>query len=211
MAKRVNWDYIKPMYCAGSMSNCEIARQYESDHADSEEWKATITEASIRKRAKSKKWQRNIADKVQAQIKENLVREEVRDSNLSEPELIKAAAEKPTQVRLLQRGRAKNLAEIGDKLTAELTAELSYDPAESEEGKPRDKMGLGHMAQIFSTLVGARDRLQKMESTAFGLDEPEAESLMRKQMALAEVFKMLPANVQEEIRKKAAAKVNVSD
>lgn len=214
MAKRklIDWDSVEPLYRAGSMSNCEICRQYEADHLNSQVWKHTLAEGAIRKKAKAENWSRNIAEKVKRQVKENLVRDKVRDSYQTEQQLVEEAAKIPTEVRILQRKRAQALASLGDTLSAQLKSEMEYEPTKKGKGslkgkEPKQKMSLGGMTNIYKSLVAARDQLQKMESAAFGLDEPESEALVRQQMALAEVFSMLPLSVREEIRKRATAKV----
>ena len=106
--KRIDWDSIKPLYCAGSMSNCDICRQYAADHINSQTWKPTVAESAIRKKAKAKLWQKSIADKVQKRVREKLVRDEVRASHQngergSDEEIIERASD--TSVNIILRHR----------------------------------------------------------------------------------------------------------
>jgi len=166
--KRVDWESVEPLYRAGALSNCEICRQYAADHIHSQTWKIVISEAAIRAHAKKKCWLRNIADKVKNQIRENLVRGEIREAALLDPEIVLRAAEKPTQVRMLQRVRAIELADLGDKLKTQLTEQFTDPDVEV--------IPLWNRVQIFNALVGARDRLQKMENIAFGLDDSSSDT-----------------------------------
>lgn len=129
MSKRklIDWDSIEPLYRSGSMSNCDICRQYEADHTHSQTWKKTVTETAIRKRAKEKGWQKDIAEKVKNKVREDLVRGEVRGSNLSDEEVIEQASKEPVQIGLGQRARTAKLLEIQDELAKELRANKTLD------------------------------------------------------------------------------------
>jgi len=103
--KFVDWDSIEPLYRAGAMSNYEICGQYEIDHANSQVWKKTVAESAIRKQSRIKNWQKTLAEKVKKQIKENLVRSEVRSANqnLSDTEIVEKAAEVGSNIVLRHR------------------------------------------------------------------------------------------------------------
>jgi hypothetical protein len=171
MAKRklVDWESVEPLYRAGILSNYEISEQYARDHLHSQTWKQTVAESAIRKQAKAKEWKKSLSNKVKEQIKENLVRNEVRDAHqtLSDQEIVEKAAEVPTKVRLLQRTRAQAMAEVGDKL---LKAVLSGT------GKTIPKKNLPGLIKMYRDLVQSRGKLQLMESDAFNLgDEKHSE------------------------------------
>ena len=168
-ATRIDWDSVEPLYRANQLSNCEICRQYERDHIHSQVWKKTIDESAIRKQAKSKKWQRNIADKVKALAEEKLVRETFRkDSDgpeISESELIERAAAKPVEIRLGQRKRVVDLMEVGELLRAQIRAAF-------ESGKGRlDKSEFASTTTAYRQLVQAMNKLHDMECNSFGLDK----------------------------------------
>ena len=127
MAKRklIDWESIEPLYRAGNLSNCEICRQYEADHTHSQTWKTTVTEAAIRKKAKENNWQKNLADKVKKQVRENLVRNDVRTSNrtnsgASDQEIIEQAAEVGSGVILRHRDEIAILLKHETSLLDEL-------------------------------------------------------------------------------------------
>lgn len=77
---RVNWDYIRPIFIAGSLSNYEIARQYSEVHAGQTVWASTVSEGAIRKQAKRAGWAKDLAPLVDEKTKAKLVREPVRKS-----------------------------------------------------------------------------------------------------------------------------------
>ena len=103
--KFVDWDSIEPLYRSGAMSNYEICGQYEIDHANSQVWKKTVAESAIRKQSRTKNWKKTLAEKVKKQIKENLVRSEVRSANqnLSDTEIVEKAAEVGSNIVLRHR------------------------------------------------------------------------------------------------------------
>jgi len=183
MAKRkfIDWDSIKPLWCSG-MSNCEISRQYAADHVHSQTYRQTVTEAAIRKQAKAKKWQRNIANKVKDRVREKLVRSEVRTSNkkgMSEDELIEAAAEKPVAVRMLQRGRAQELAQTGDDLQQGINYQLDKWRDEKTGKVILPFIQMYEVVKTYAKLVAARKNLQEMESDAFGLNDKDDQGKKR--------------------------------
>ena len=100
----IDWDSIEPLYKLGILSNYDICRQYAEDHKHSQVWKINATEGAIRHRAKLKGWHKNIADKVQKQIKENLLRKDLRSAKLlSDEEIIDDAADAGASIVVLHR------------------------------------------------------------------------------------------------------------
>lgn len=94
--RRVNWDYVEPLWRASKLSNMEIVRQYEEIHQRSSEWKKTVTEAAIRKRARQKGWRKDLVPEVKKRTREKLlVRDPVRDqADLEQDEnIIEATSE----------------------------------------------------------------------------------------------------------------------
>lgn len=118
--KVVDWDSIEPLYRAGTMSLNDICNQYEADHINSQVWKRTVTHVAIVKKAKAKKWTKNLAAKVSARVKERLVTSEVTVCNQSESEQVEQAADGPVKVGLGQRARTERLLQIQDELAEEL-------------------------------------------------------------------------------------------
>ena len=120
--KLIDWDSVEPLFRAGSLSNCDICRRYAADHVNSQVWKITVAESAIRKQAKLKNWQKNLADKVKNQIKENLVRNEVRGSHqkLSDNEIVEKVAEAGSNVVIRHRKEIVALLKHEDELLTEL-------------------------------------------------------------------------------------------
>ena len=166
--KFIDWDSIEPLFRAGTLSNREIAAQYAEDHKHSQTWRPTVAESAIRKKSKSENWQRNIATKVQERVRERLVRtahsSAHQQGQMTEDELIEAAAEKPVAVRLLQRSRAQELAERGDRLQVEFDTVLNAGVTAKN---------IYNLVCVYSKLVSARAKLQEMESEAFGLNDKD--------------------------------------
>jgi L-rhamnose mutarotase len=176
-AKRIDWDSVEPLYRAGQLSNYEISRQYARDHVHSQVWRTTVTEAAIRKQAKLKKWQKNIADRVRLLAEERLVRETVRtdsdSSEITESELIERAAAKPVEIRLGQRRRVIDLMEVGELLRAQIRAAF-------ESGKGRlDKSEFASTTTAYRQLVQAMNQLHDMECNSFGLDKGDGSGPVR--------------------------------
>lgn len=78
--------------------------QEVAGHTNSQVWKKTVTHTAIIKKAKAKKWTRNLANQVKERIKEQLVTkvvtEAVTDCNqsLSEQTIIEEAADVESKV-----------------------------------------------------------------------------------------------------------------
>lgn len=167
MAKRkyIDWDSIEPLYRAGSLSNCDICRQYEADHKNSQTWRLTVSEAAIRKHAKAKGWKKNLAQKVKEQVRENLVRSEVRDSNQShqgqsDQEIIEQAAEAGSGVVLRHRKEINSLATVESKLLLEL------------ETLPKaGKVTLKDKSIILKNITHVRAQRIVLERQAYNLDD----------------------------------------
>ncbi len=121
--KRIDWDAVEPLYRAGVLNNLDIVRQYEADHLHSQVWKATVAESAIRKRAKEKGWEKNLAEKVKKQIKENVVRKEVRmkcEFALTDQEIVDQAASIGSEIVLQHRRDIPKKRALVDKLFAEI-------------------------------------------------------------------------------------------
>jgi hypothetical protein len=175
MAKRVNWDFIKPLWRAGGLSNCEIARQYKALHKDSKEWKQSVDESAIRKTAKNKKWQRDLAEKVKKRTEEKLVRRQVRaDNAIEDDEIVEAAAETRAQVVELQRRDLKELKE----LEADIIRRLKEDEVqilvgwyEGSANEHQVQMGFLERVRAYRELVVARTKRISTEREAWGLKD----------------------------------------
>jgi len=164
--KLTDWDSIEPLYRAGAMSNCEICRQYEADHVHSQTYRVTVTETAIRAQAKKKGWQKDIAEKVKSRVREKLVRDEVRGSNLSENDIIEQATEEPVKIALGQRARTAGALDFQDKLLQELREQFQAEKELSSPAKPVDVM---RKVRAFKDLVVSLKGLQDQQSIQYGL------------------------------------------
>lgn len=124
--KLIDWDSVEPLFKLGTLSNYQICSQYAEDHRHSDVWKQNITEGSIRNRAKTQGWQKNIADKVQIQIKEKVLRKSLRNDDLrnkkklTDKEIIEEAAEVGSNVILRHRTEIKALLDLEESFLIEL-------------------------------------------------------------------------------------------
>jgi hypothetical protein len=125
--KYTDWDSIEPLYRAGAMSLNDICCQYEADHQHSQVWKTTVTHPAILKKAKEKKWTKNLAERVQDRVREKLVTSLVTDGNQTDEEMVEASAAEPLRVARSQRERTRNLLVIQDELAAELRLSVDLD------------------------------------------------------------------------------------
>lgn len=124
--KFVDWDSIEPLYRAGSMSLNDICRQYAADHVNSQVWKTSVDFSAVSRKAKEKKWTKNLADKIKERVQEKLVSGLVNglDKGLDQTDesLIEAASIEPVQVGLGQRARTHRLLKDQDDIADELRA-----------------------------------------------------------------------------------------
>jgi len=133
--KLIDWESIEPLFRLGTLSNYQICTQYAEDHKNSQVWKIEITEGSIRNRAKAKGWKKNIADKVQRQIQERVLRNSLRkndelrndDKILSDQEIIDQVAEIASGVLLRHREEIKAMLLREDALLLELDGAKDID------------------------------------------------------------------------------------
>lgn len=121
--KFVDWDSIEPLYRAGAMSLNDICNQYAADHVNSQVWNPTVTHTSIRRKAKEKKWAKNLAGRVSERVKEQLSSGLGSGGTQTDEEIIEAAAKEPVEVALGQRARTHRLLKDQDDLAAELREE----------------------------------------------------------------------------------------
>lgn len=170
---RVDWSFIKPLWCVGGLSNYEIARQYNEIHADQDAWSKTVTETAIRKQARKESWQKQIADKVKKQVREKLVRNEFA-MRTSDDEIIDQAAETVANVIMLHR---KDIDQL-KALEADLLRRLAEDETQIEVGWYQGsasehlvKLGLDQRTKVYQRLVQAIASRITIERRAWGIDD----------------------------------------
>ncbi len=165
--KYTDWDSIEPMYRAGAWSNCEICRQYAADHVNSQVWSRTVCEKSIRLQAKKKGWEKNLAEKVKEQVRENLVRAVVRidsekknisDQKLTDKAIIEKAAEAGSNVILRHR---REIADLVDRENVLLTRLDDSDQSTT----------LKDQSTILKNIAAVRAQRIALERQAHALDD----------------------------------------
>ncbi|MCP3942581.1 MAG: hypothetical protein GY710_13990 [Desulfobacteraceae bacterium] len=177
--KLIDWDTIEPLYKLGSLSNYQVCSQYAEDHKHSQTWKHNVSEAAIRKQAKLKGWQKNLADKVQKKVRENLVREQVRTANqtetgLTDNEIIEKAAEVGSGVVLRHRAEIKALLELEEAFLIELGGKPQKGQFASFKGKISSvdvDLTVSEKAKTLKDLAGVRAQRIALERQAFNIKD----------------------------------------
>ncbi len=178
-AKQPDWEAIERAYRAGALSIRTIADRNG------------ISDTAIRKKAKASGWARDLSEQVRKEVRNKLVRGEVRDEQCANPErdaeIVEEAAEEGARVVRSHRRdvrKATNLANLlmDDLLTTIQQREAIEDTIEEEtkgdsNGMRRATMlsavSLPSNAKTLFQLSSAMKNLQVLERQAFGLDDKE--------------------------------------
>lgn len=178
-AKQPDWEAIERAFRAGALSIRTIADRHG------------VSDTAIRKKAKALGWERDLSEQVRKEVRNKLVRGEVREGQCANPErdaeiIEEAAEEGATVVRGHRRDirKATNLANLlmDDLLTTiqkreEIEDEIERETAGDESGFRRASMlsavALPSNAKTLFQLSSAMKNLQLLERTAFGLDDKE--------------------------------------
>lgn len=170
-----DWDAIHAEYRAGQLSNVMLGKKYG------------VTEGAIRKRAKAEGWQKDLADAVRQQVKEKLVRDEVRAPNARDREIVEAAATTGADVvrrhrRDISKGQdivsmlfgqleeaASNRAELEDAIEEE----TKNDETTRRRTQLMRLVSLASHAGVLRDLSAAMKNLIPLERQAYNLDEQE--------------------------------------
>jgi len=172
--KKIDWEAIEREFRVGALSIREIGRQYR------------VSDTAIRKKAKSMGWVRDLTERVRREVAHDLVRDQVRSSDVrTDREIVEEAAARGVEVVRQHRtilGRAMTCAgnivkqlERGDE-NEELEKALptildpNTDPIVAKaiileiKNTPKDKGGL------FRSLSQGLAKLIPLERQAFNLD-----------------------------------------
>ena len=181
-AKQPDWEAIERAYRAGALSIRTIADRNG------------ISDTAIRKKAKASGWVRDLSEQVRKEVRNKLVRGEVRDGQCANPErdaeiVEEAAEEGATVVRSHRRDirKASNLANLlmDDLLTTIQQRESIEDAIEEETRNDSNGMRRANMlgavslpsnAKTLFQLSSAMKNLQVLERQAFNLDDKEQSS-----------------------------------
>lgn len=178
-AKQPDWEAIERAYRAGALSIRAIAERQG------------VSDTAIRKRAKAGGWERDLSEQVRKEVRNKLVRGEVRDDQPANPEndaeiIEEAAQEGATVVRSHRRDirKATNLADLlmDDLLLTIRKREEIEDAIEDETREDKNGMRRASMlaavalpsnAKTLFQLSSAMKNLQILERQAFGLDDKD--------------------------------------
>ncbi len=179
--KLIDWDSVEPLFKLGTLSNYQICSQYAEDHKHSQVWKQEITEGSIRNRAKTKGWKKNIAGKVQKQIKEKVLRKSLRKDddlrnkkNLTDKEIIEEAAEIGSEVILRHRKEIKALLELEESFLIELGGTPTRGQFASFQGDISSidvNLTVSEKAKTLKDLAAVRAQRIALERQAFNIKD----------------------------------------
>lgn len=172
-----DWDAIHAEYRAGQLSNVMLGKKYG------------VTEGAIRKRAKAEGWQKDLADAVRQQVKEKLVRDEVRAPNARDREIVEAAATTGADVvrrhrRDISKGQdivSMLFGQLEEAATnrAELEDAIEEETKNDETTRRRTQLmrlvSLASHAGVLRDLSTAMKNLIPLERQAYNLDEQEHE------------------------------------
>lgn len=179
MIKQPDWEAIERAYRAGALSIRTIAERNG------------ISDTAIRKKAKASGWARDLSEQVRKEVRNKLVRGEVRDEQCANPErdaeIVEEAAEEGARVVRSHRRdirKATNLADLlmDDLLTTikrreEIEDAIDEETAGDTNGMRRATMlsavSLPSNAKTLFQLSSAMKNLQILERQAFGLDDKE--------------------------------------
>lgn len=171
--RTIDWEAIEREYRAGQLSIREIARQH------------SLSDNSIRKRAKDQEWERDLTQQVREKVRGDLVRGEVR--TIDAKEAVKAAAARGVEVVRSHRADIQAGRNIVGSLMQELIDEADHihdieqaideDTKSDRDGKRKAAMlkavSLPTRAGVMRDLSVALKNLIPLERQAFNLDEKD--------------------------------------
>jgi hypothetical protein len=176
--KVIDWEAIERDYRAGVLSIREIAKQH------------AITDKAIRNKAKEREWQRDLTDKVNARVKNDLVRAEVRTLNADEKarterEIVEGAAATVVQVVREHRkgiasgrqivdllmGQLVDVAGQRDEFEEMIELETAQDKTAERRAKLMKAVSIPSHASTVRDLSTAMKNLVCLERQAFNIKD----------------------------------------
>ncbi|MDP1774255.1 MAG: hypothetical protein Q8L15_18460 [Methylobacter sp.] len=198
--KDVDWQEIEREYRANIRSLRDIASQYE------------ISEALIRRKAKTMLWVRDVSAKISARAQDILIKESVRNDGVragvrtEERDIIESAAQ--LQVAIIREHRrditryrslCENLLQeielqTGEKITFDQLGEIMASGDESSMDRIYKKvLSTGSRVDSVKKLVDTLKVLIGLERQAFGLSDNSNGNADKQ--SLDDIFSMLTGNV----------------
>jgi len=160
--KAIDWEAIEREYRAGQLSNVQIGKNYG------------VSESAIRKKANQKGWKKDLAKKVREAVREKLVREEVRDPNADDDQIVEEKAQRGFEVVISHRRDIAALRELESGLIAELQDHPTKLYITQYQGEIVEKeLGLtaSERAQAANNLANVQHKRIQLERQAFSLDD----------------------------------------
>lgn len=188
--KAPDWEAIESAYRAGLLSIRAIADRYG------------VSDTAIRKRAKAHSWVRDLSDQVRKEVRNKLVRGEVRKDQCANPEqdaeIVEQAAEEGAQVVRSHRRDIRKASALADLLMDDLQASIVHREAieTAIEDETRDDQGGARRAHMLAAvslpsnaktlfqLSAAMKNLQTLERQAYNLDAEEGNKTVSELSAL---------------------------
>lgn len=177
--KSIDWEAVERDYRAGVLSLREIGKMQE------------VSEGMIRKKAKAESWERDLTERVNEKVRNELVRDSVRTADpRTEKEIVDTAAATVIQVVRGHRKQIGRQIALVDVLTEQLTgaagnrdeieAAIFDETAEDKDGKRRSAMlkavSLSSHTSAAVNLANALKTLVGLERQAFNIkDEGEGD------------------------------------
>lgn len=155
---KTDWESIERDYRAGVLSIREIAKMHG------------ISDGAIRKKAKENKWLRDLTSKVNAKVRSDLVRTEVRTTDAqTERVIVEVAAAQVVQIVREHRASIKRMNALALSLLEELdeqtiNRDLYADLGEmlrSEDDKGQDKRN-----DLYNKIISSANRVDSMKKLA---------------------------------------------
>ena len=160
-----DWEMIEQSYRTGLMSIREMAHL------------AGVTEGAIRKRAKSRGWERDVSAKITAKADALVRRQEVRtqvrtEKAVSERVLIEANAQVIADVRMSHRGDIRRARSLTMTLLSELEATTIENDLFAELGemlRQPDQNGNDKLNDVYQKIIGLPSRVDSVKKLSEAL------------------------------------------
>lgn len=168
-AKRpeVDWNAVQAIYRSDQLSNREIARRYQ------------VTEASIRARAKTEGWTKNLAHRVATGVKEAVLRGSLakapshlrnkKGREATEKAVVQAAIEEGKEVVLRHQELGKRISTNSGRLQA--IVERQLEMLERDPENPIDEKAFSFLTKAHDHIASASLKAVAIERQARGLDD----------------------------------------
>lgn len=170
---RADWEAIERDYRTGKFSDQELATKHKN----------VVTRQAISKMAKRRGWQKDLSAAVRSATNakliaakaEEIIKQQAADGRVAEScdrtlDAVLAAAEVNKQVVLGHRADIRRLSDLTMKL---VDAAVQQTEALMKDAKPEKPIDPGPVLLSIQRATQSLARLQAMERTAFGLDEPD--------------------------------------